>query len=214
MTRPPVGGEDIAVATRIIAALTGWRWTWPPRTVQDVYEVPYMCQTLMLQSRPVSAVHSVLDAYGNPIEYELSNGFRLHFPHWWGSSGIWIDSNYPPSAFLWPNMFPRSGYALVTVDYTYGSPPSSDMQRAINQFAQQLAWADAGLSCSLPERVTNVTRQGVSYTLLDPQDFLDNGRTGLYFVDLVIKAYQARKVSVYSPETKPARRLRSVQVPS
>ena len=43
--------------------------------------------------------------------------------------------------------------------------------------------AAQGNPCALPERITSVTRQGVSWTVLDPQDFLDKGYTGMSRVD-------------------------------
>lgn len=39
-------------------------------------------------------------------------------------------------------------------------------------------------SCALPERVTSITRDGMSFTMIDPMRFLDQGRTGLADVDL------------------------------
>ncbi len=42
--------------------------------------------------------------------------------------------------------------------------------------------------CALPERVTSVTRQGITIAVLDPMEFLDKGRTGLGSVDLFLQA--------------------------
>lgn len=53
--------------------------------------------------------------------------------------------------------------------------------------ARKLAWefyqANTGGACSLPDRVTTVNRQGVSWTILDPMDYLTRGLTGLGLVD-------------------------------
>ena len=214
MTTPIPSPELQLIATRIMSGLLGWRWTWPPRRVTEKYQVPYGCQTVTLWGRPVLTVHSVLDQQTQPINFELSGGHRLDFPNWWGGNGLWIDSNYPPSPYLWPNMFPRPGTTIITVEYTYGSEPAPDVQRAIDQLADQFARADMGGACQLPERVTSVVRDGVSWTLIDPQDFLDKGRTGLYYVDLVLKVYSGGKTRsmVVSPEAPPPRRLSSVQV--
>jgi hypothetical protein len=68
-------------------------------------------------------------------------------------------------------------------------------------------------TCALPQRVTSVARQGVSYTVLDDQDFIDNMRTGLYAVDLFLKASNPDKARararVFSPDTNRARRITS-----
>ncbi len=47
-------------------------------------------------------------------------------------------------------------------------------------------WSDDE-TCALPQRVTSVSRQGVSFTILDQQDFIQELRTGLYAVDLFLK---------------------------
>lgn len=62
--------------------------------------------------------------------------------------------------------------------------------RAAADFACELAKAcnPAAGDCRLPKRVQTITRQGVTMALLDPQDFLDKGRTGLYLVDLFLAA--------------------------
>jgi hypothetical protein len=100
----------------------------------------------------------------------------------------------------------------VDVTYTAGVdtiPPP--VMAAIDTLACEMDKADAGEACSLPQRVTSVSRQGVSWTILDPQDFLTEGRTGLYAVDLVLSAYNrssARaRARVFSPEFLPPVRL-------
>lgn len=78
----------------------------------------------------------------------------------------------------------------IEVSYTYGAvPPTAGIDAAI-RLANELILAEKGSDqCSLPLRVTSITRQNVSMTVMDPQEFLDNGKTGIYSVDLFIKAY-------------------------
>lgn len=49
-----------------------------------------------------------------------------------------------------------------------------------------------------------MSRQGVSFTILDPQAFLKEGRTGIYDIDLFIKTVNpdnARKrAKIFSPD--------------
>jgi hypothetical protein len=70
-------------------------------------------------------------------------------------------------------------------------------------------WSDDE-TCALPQRVTSISRQGVSYTLLDSQDFIQEIRTGVYAVDLFLKTSNpdgARvKSRVFSVDTPRARR--------
>lgn len=225
-----VPSPDLTLAaTRIVAGLTGWRWTWPQRRVVDTYRVPYQTRVISLHGRPVSAIHSVRGPAPDsasqgelldPSTYQLNNGMQLWFMQpstdWWWPGGLFDIAYPPPWMNTWYGWRPNVNARDITVDYTYGSPPPIELQRAINQLAQQFAFAEAcdWGNCQLPERVTSVTREGISYTVLDPQDFLDNGRTGLYFVDLVIKAYVGTKhrAGVSSPELPPPRRISSVQV--
>lgn len=82
------------------------------------------------------------------------------------------------------------GINEVEVSYTYGATPPEAGRAAAVRFANELILAEKGdARCSLPLRVSSITRQNVSMTVLDPQEFLDNGKTGIYSVDLFIKAY-------------------------
>lgn len=94
----------------------------------------------------------------------------------------------------------------VEVSYTYGVAPPALGHAAARLLANELlkSLVDPS-SCGLPDRVTSITREGISMAILDPQDFLDKGRTGLYLVDLFLKSvnpYGARKrARVFSPDT-------------
>jgi len=65
--------------------------------------------------------------------------------------------------------------------------------------------------CALPNRVTSIARQGVTYTVLDNQDFIDELRSGIYAVDLFLRAVnpdRARaRARVFSPDVPRARRV-------
>ena len=60
--------------------------------------------------------------------------------------------------------------------------------------------------CDLPERVTSITREGVTMALIDPQEFIQEGRTGLYTVDLWLNAVNPnrllKRATVWSPDMK------------
>jgi hypothetical protein len=64
--------------------------------------------------------------------------------------------------------------------------------------------------CQLPKRVTNVVRQGVSMAMvLDPMAFLDEGKTGIYEVDLFLASEREdrkRGAAVLTPDISPVRR--------
>lgn len=99
----------------------------------------------------------------------------------------------------------------VEVTYTYGSPIPAAGKMAARTLAVEFAKLWSGDDdCALPQRVTSISRQGVSYTLLDSQDFIDDLRTGVYAVDLFLKSVNPdkarRKSRVFSPDVPRARR--------
>jgi len=74
---------------------------------------------------------------------------------------------------------------VTDVVYSFGSPPpEGGVQAAVALAVQMMLDLIGDARCRLPARVTSLTRQGVSMTMLDPMDFLPNGKTGLYAVDL------------------------------
>lgn len=72
--------------------------------------------------------------------------------------------------------------------WAFGRNPPVGLRHAAAVFAREIGKACVGVDCALPERVTSVSREGVSYVLLDSQKFLDEGRTGIYDVDLALIA--------------------------
>lgn len=82
-----------------------------------------------------------------------------------------------------------------SVEYSYGIPPPAGGPEVAAVYACELAKGSVGdETCRLPRRVTNLTREGVTMTLLDPFDFFDNGLTGLYEVDAWIGALNPAKL--------------------
>lgn len=98
------------------------------------------------------------------------------------------------------------------VTYSYGTPPPASGKMAAKQLAIQftLLWGNREDECSLPSRVTSVNREGVSWTLLDSQDFIAELRTGIYAVDLFLKTVNPNKAQnrarVFSPDIPRGRR--------
>lgn len=73
------------------------------------------------------------------------------------------------------------------VDYTWGGLPDTGGVMAAARLALELAYARVpGLfgKCRLPQRVQSVSRQGVTYAMLDDLRLFAEGRTGLMEVDL------------------------------
>ena len=145
-----------------------------------------------LRGRKVVKVHTLRDLDGNIIEpnkYYLSDHSTIL-----GVPG----SGWSPSQ--------------VEVTYTYGTPPPTAGRAAARVLATELVklYEDDD-TCALPQRVTSISRQGVSYTLLDNQDFIDELKTGIYAIDLFLKTANPDKARararVFSPDQPRARRI-------
>lgn len=101
--------------------------------------------------------------------------------------------------------------ADIEITYSYGSEPPTLGKMAARRIAIEFVKLWEGDSdCALPQRVTSVTRQGVSYTVLDSQDFLEEMRLGIYEVDLFLKTVNPNKAQkrskVFSPDIPKARK--------
>jgi len=149
---------------------------------------------LRLRGRKVIKIHNMRDQFGkiiSPSKYYLSEHSTIIAT----PGANWSSSN-------------------VEVTYTYGTPPPTAGKAAARILATELVKLYEGDdTCALPQRVTSVSRQGVSYTLLDSQDFIDELRTGIYAIDLFLKTSnpdRARaRARVFSPDVPKARRITS-----
>lgn len=85
-------------------------------------------------------------------------------------------------------------YSELLVTYEYGAkPPTAGKQAAIRLANEFYLYETGDDQCALPASVTNIQRQGVTVTVLDPQEFLLQGRTGIYEVDLFIRTANPKK---------------------
>jgi hypothetical protein len=145
----------------------------------QMYNLPKLSEgqrNLRLRNTPVRAVNSVihLGRELDPSEYSLRNNSYLVRQH----------------ALPWV----LDPVHELTVTYTYGTPPPVSGRRAAIRLANELILSDRGsAACALPERISNVSRQGVSYTMLDPQEFISNGKVGIYEIDLFLAAVNPSK---------------------
>jgi hypothetical protein len=100
------------------------------------------------------------------------------------------------------------------IDLTWGASPPPDGVLAAAALAAELALAynPAAGSCALPERIQSVTRQGVTYLISDPQEFLNDGRVGIPLVDLFLRSVnperrrQAASLGYVGMDRGPSRR--------
>lgn len=144
---------------------------------------------LNLRQKPVLSVQSV---YANgilldPSQYSLRNNAYI--------------------VRTAPNLWALSPTSEIVVTYTHGSRPPVAGKAAATRLANEIIlWYHGDGRCALPERITSVARQGVSYTILEPMDFIGQGKTGIYSVDSFIAAVnpdkQRKKPAIFHPGTR------------
>lgn len=92
----------------------------------------------------------------------------------------------------WPGSqnlsLPLGQVGTWAVTYVVGRPVPAAVLKAAGVYACELGRARTGGQCQLPNRVQQVTRQGVTIEYVDTNDYLDKGLTGLADVDQVIRA--------------------------
>lgn len=108
------------------------------------------------------------------------------------------------------NLCGHYGGGKLRITYRYGSTMTTAARLTTIYYARQLYLSgpcgDRDL-CELPERVTSVNREGISMSLIDPQTFIDKGRTGLIKVDQWLSTYLTRRGTrapgIYSADAPP-----------
>lgn len=88
----------------------------------------------------------------------------------------------------WPSCADLTDSDGFSATWAYGRNPPVGLKHAAAVFAREIAKGCLDEVCALPERVTTVNREGTTYVVLDSQKFLDEGRVGIYDVDLALIA--------------------------
>lgn len=163
----------------------------------NVYNLPRYIEghrNLRLHNTPVRSIESVtyMGSVLDPSEYSLRNNSYLVRPN----SIPWVIDPIHE----------------LSVTYSFGTPPPAAGKRAAIRLANELILSDKGsAACALPERIQSVSRQGVSYTIMDPQEFIANGKVGIYEIDLFLAAVNPSKAKkrpkVFLPGTTRAERV-------
>lgn len=109
---------------------------------------------------------------------------------------------------VWPisqnSLLPTTEPGTWQIAYTRGQEVPNHGKIAAGILACELAKAAVGdSSCRLPQRITSITRQGMTMTMLDTFNDIDAGHTGIFLID-----------SWVASVTKPARAgvVRSVDI--
>lgn len=159
---------------------------------------------IRLPRRPVSAINYVkLDGQVlDPTFYRIDDYHKLvYLP---GDSG----GGWPCCQRL---DLPTTEEGTFEIGYAWGVEPPLPGVDAAGSLGYQLYLAvKAPKECRLPRRITNITRQGVTMTMLDSLKSVQDGWTGIEEVDLWIAserfARRNRGAAVYDPERRRAHR--------
>lgn len=110
----------------------------------------------------------------------------------------------------WPAPVEIGGAPRVRVEYRWGVALTADHPlyglagAAMGEVAMEVWKALSGEPCKLPSRAVSIARQGVTVTLADPQQFVEQGLLGLTIADqLIVAANPGRRrarARVYSPD--------------
>lgn len=107
----------------------------------------------------------------------------------------------------WPtcaDMDTDDGDNVFEVTYVRGTTPPPALLRAASTLACEWGKACVGGDCRLSNRVTSLARNGITIDMASPDEFLDNGMTGLWEVDSVIRALNPRgrveRARIFAPE--------------
>lgn len=212
----PNGAWAIQQATDILFKLTGEKYSgvmtstdvFTAETFTDVTLRPTVIsgnisnipqfqpgiRNLRLRQTPVRSIQSITwnGSTMDPSEYTLRNNAYVV-----RSYGIpWIFD--PVNA--------------IEITYTHGDVVPIAGKRAAIRLANELIWAETDPNqSSLPTRISTISRQGETFTVMDPLNFLNDGKTGIYEIDLFLMATnpdKARKKSkVFSPDKPRGERI-------
>lgn len=211
----PRADEAIAAASHILWALSGRKYSGT-NSIVEFYDARQGIVGALSGRGSVQAQAVLQTAPGDVVCLDCGFPHKMRLRHQPVQRVLSVEINgtlVSPEDYALINRsslgFPLSrmacGASCVRVSYIWGVNPPAGGKAACVELATQflLAW-DGSDECRFPKRVTNVTRQGVSWTILDPQDFLDDGRTGIYTIDLFLKATNPdkarRPARVFSPD--------------
>lgn len=174
--------EQAAIsATYALWSLSGERFHGPQCWIEDYRTIHGYC-TLELRQWPVAEVVAVsrIDLCGNSVG-ATGVGTLIEGACFVGSNEVRVCGNGSTSHGYLGCGGGMDGVVRVHYRTANNLPPGADL--AARRLAEEYLKAHKGEKCALPERVTSVARQNVSWTILDPQDFLDDGLTGIGPID-------------------------------
>lgn len=200
-TPDPVLAEEAALsATWALWSLSGERFHGAQCWVEDYRTIRGYCN-IQLRQWPVAEIVQVstIDMCGVAV---AATGVGTIITGWCnkGAGEIRVCCN-DGSSYTTTACGCNPNGSVVRVHYKTANnlPPGAD--RVAHRLAEEYVKASQGAACALPERITSITRQGASWTILDPQDFLQDGLSGIGPIDgwLATVGLRSRWASLIDP---------------
>lgn len=199
---PGVQASIIAGATGIAYDLTGHRYPGECETTKTLCS-PCVCRLSLCRCQPRSqidlgsrfAISEVTEVVVAGVTLTAGTDYRVDRWRWLLRLG---EGN------VWPRCTDVEDPDGFHATWTYGRYPSASILRGVALFASEMAKKCAGLKCEIPQRVTTIVREGVTYTIIDSMKMLDEGKTGFYPLDAAIAADKiGRKVrpGMFDPDS-------------
>jgi len=162
-------GVELSLAEEAVREASWALWILSGRRLhaaglrQDTYEMVWGGRSTMRLVNPLIEVTSVQAI--NPI------------------SGVIDDLLHPDWYLVGRRIHIPLQSGLCKIEYSVGSnlPPGTEF--ATEQLSREYLNARLGRKCRLPERITSVSRTGVSWTVFDPQDIIKQGMSGIPQID-------------------------------
>ena len=120
----------------------------------------------------------------------------------------------PTERYGWPTSqvmdLPDTEPGTFSITYKFGQVPPKSGVRAAKKLAEYLLLPQLGDTTRYPQRVTNLSRQGITASITDVMDVLKSGSLGVYEADAFILSVNPRKQQrqsiVWSPDIGRPRR--------
>jgi len=211
-----LGGVSCVNTDRVDTATvdaTGGQWEIEVTTVDPDTLLPIVASVPVGATDTAAAVQTALEGLGNVGAGNVAvsggpgdAGGTTPYVITWDVVGI----GQIPTVFI-SDVSLVGGAAIVTqvvteagcladpgtwhITYNYGKPVPDGGRFAAAKFACEIAKNNCGAAgCILPQRVKEITRQGVQLLFADPLEFLDSFQTGIYEVDLWLMSVNPNKL--------------------
>lgn len=183
--------QALEEASWLLWSLTGYRFTSKYQGRKDTYRSRHNLWKFKLAHGPVDAIFTVkrIDPDDDSVT-TLTNWVDLRGGEIRLKDGSFA-LDFRRASFV-NGAGPCHDDSLLEVQYRIRPNLPPGAARAARKLGYELYLSNTGSACQLPDRVTTVTRQGITWTVLDPMDFLKEKLTGLGSVDQWISAANNR----------------------